>query len=136
MAEVLSIKEGSRLLKVEKIFTADDDPVIVVNTFIPEWIMGDQFDETLKNAMLTEPLFTFLNNRCGQRLKNMHTEFWPDTLKGCGLELENFSSDTPVLVMNHTAYNYDEEPIYLSNQIQLGNRMRYSLIRYMEDNNQ
>jgi GntR family transcriptional regulator len=136
MAEVLSVKEGSRLLKVEKIFTADDDPVIIVITFIPEWIMGDQFDEILKHPILTEPLFTFLNNRCGQRLKNMHTEFWADTLQGYGLELENFSSNTPILVMNHIAYNYEEDPIYLSNQIQLGNRMRYSLIRYMEGNSQ
>jgi GntR family transcriptional regulator len=134
MAEALSVKESSRLLKVEKIFTADDDPVIVVTTFIPEWVMGDQFNEILKQAKHTEPLFTFLNDRCGQRLKNMHTEFWPDTLQGYGLELENFSPNTPVLVMNHIAYNYDEDPIYLSNQIQLGNRMRYSLIRYMEGN--
>jgi len=136
MAEVLSLKEGSRLLKVEKIFTADDDPVIVVTTFIPEWILGSQFDEILKHPMLTEPLFAFLSNRCGQRLKNMHTEFWPDTLQGCGLQMENFGSNTPVLVMNHIAYNDDGDPIYLSNQIQLGNRMRYSLIRYLEGNSQ
>ena len=133
LSEALAIDVGTRVLKIIKIFTADETPVIHITSFLPEWILGDLFDNVYQDPSLTEPLFEFFPEKCDQQLKNMHTEFWPDTLGGSGISLPKINPETPVLIMNHIAYNETENPIYLSKQIQLGNRMRYSVIRTMEN---
>jgi DNA-binding GntR family transcriptional regulator len=134
MSDLLSIKIDSRLLHTEKHFSADDELVIIAQTFIPEWVLGDLFEQILNNnAEVTEPLLEFLENKCAQKIKNMHSSFWPDTIRGCGIKLSDFDPSTPVLVMENVAYNYDEIPIITTNQIQIGKRMSYNIIRQMEN---
>lgn len=136
LAEKLSVEEGSRLLRLVKTFTADGHTAILTTTSYPEWVLGDCFDQVLADPVITEPLLSFLNTSCGQRIKNMITVFWPDTARGCGLSRKGLDPMTPVLVMNHTAYNFDEVPILATSQIQLGNMMKFTLIRQSDESSQ
>jgi len=132
MSEILLIDEGTKLLFSEKHFMANDELLIIVKSFLPEWVLGARFDQILADPTFLEPLFVFLEEQCNQRIRNMHTTFWPDTIMGLSIDIPNLDKQTPVLIMDHVAYNLDETPIYYSNQIQIGNRMQYNLIRHME----
>jgi GntR family transcriptional regulator len=129
MAGDLSVPVGSRLLRLDKTFTADGDPVILATAHIPEKVIANCLDEALAHPEITEPLMEFLADNCGRPVKGMVSEFWPDTLAGCGLEVDKFDPGTPVLVLNNVAYDNEEIPILLTNQVQIGNRMRYNLVR-------
>jgi GntR family transcriptional regulator len=133
LAESLSVNEGDRLIEIKSTFTADGNPAILATTHIPEWLLGDDFGHILADPEITEPFLDFLKTRCNQKVMNMVTVFWPDTLKGCEISLAGQDPTTAVLVMNHIAYNADEMPIFASSQIHIGNIMKYTVIRQGED---
>ena len=133
LAESLSVNEGDRLMEIKSSFTADGNPAILATTNIPEWLLGDNIDQILADPGITEPFLDFLKTRCNQKVMNMVTVFWPDTLKGCEITLDGYDPTTAVLVMNHIAYNADEVPIFASSQAHIGNIMKYTVIRQGED---
>jgi len=129
----LGIEEGSRLLRIHKIFTADGAPLIYVNTSLPAWILANQFDAVLENPDLTEPLFAFIEKGCGRKVENMVSTFWPDTVKGCIAEsvIDIFDQplEAPVLRMNYIAYAEDDTPLFESHQAYLAGFMKFTLLR-------
>ena len=120
-------------MEIKSSFTADGNPAILATTTIPEWLLGDHFDQVLADPGITEPFLDFLKTRCSQKVMNMVTVFWPDTLTGCEITLDGYDPATAVLVMNHIAYNADEVPIFASSQAHLGSIMKYTVIRQGED---
>lgn len=129
----LGIETGSQLAMLEKIFTADGEPLIIVTTSIPRWVLGDSFDDVIAQPQLSEPLFDFLENRCSQRTSYMVASFWPDTAGECGVPIEGADAATPVLMMDYVAYNDNEDPIFHSLQTYIGKRMRFNLIRRRDE---
>lgn len=129
LAAALSIKSDSRLLQLNKVFSADDEPLIYVKTSIPEWMVQDCVEAILEEPGITEPLFTFLDDNCGQRVENMITRFWPDTVQDCPIDIDNFEPGTPVLMMDYVAYSEEGIAIYHSLQAYIGRRIKFDLIR-------
>jgi len=132
-AAALEIAASSRLLRLEKVFTADGDPVIYVTTWIAEWTIGDHLDDALARPEITEPLFEFLEGICGHRVENSICTFWPDTVQDGAIANVNVDSNMPVLVMDYIAFNDQDAPLYRSLQTYIGNKMRFSLIRRRDE---
>ena len=61
--------EGSDILRVAKVFTADEEPIIYVINLIPHRTLGDGlFTEVQRRPELTEPIYAFLEETCGHRV--------------------------------------------------------------------
>ena len=84
---------------------------------------------TLENPDMTEPLFDFLEEHCGQPTVNMVASFWPDNVQESELAIEGLAPNTPILMMDYVAYNDEEIPIFHSLQAYIGKRMKFNLIR-------
>jgi GntR family transcriptional regulator len=129
LARSLSVDVGSRLLRLNKVFSADGEPLIYVETLIPELMVADCLAAVLENPDITEPMFAFLEDRCGQRVENAISTFWPDTVRDCGMDIGDFDPGTPVLMMDYIAYSNEGTPIWHSLQSYIGGRMKFNLIR-------
>ncbi len=132
-ASALEIDPGSRVLRLEKVFTANGDPVIYVITWIAEWTLGEHIGDAIARPEITEPLFEFLEGTCGQRVENSVCKFWPGAVEDGAITEVNFDRKMPVLVMDYVAFNGQEEPLYRSYQTYFGNKMRFSLIRRRDE---
>jgi DNA-binding GntR family transcriptional regulator len=61
------LKDGSKLLEIEKVFLADGDPIIYCINHIPDWVFGEAYSaEAVVEPGLTEPILDFLEMKCGQ----------------------------------------------------------------------
>jgi GntR family transcriptional regulator len=132
-AAALEIDPGRRVLRLEKVFTANGDPVIAVTTWIADWTLGDHIGDAIARPEITEPLFEFLERTCGQRVENSVCKFWPDAVEDGAITDVTFDSKIPVLVMDYVAFNGQEEPLYRSYQTYFGNKMRFTLIRRRDE---
>jgi GntR family transcriptional regulator len=130
VAEALEIDPEGQVLRTHKVFTADDDPVIYCINCIPRWVFGNGLVETVDaKPELTEPLYSFMEERCGQRTEYHIARFRSDTAENCdtpGLILE---PGTPVLVMEEVGYNAQERPLWHSFVYFPGNFFTFEAIR-------
>ncbi len=132
MAKRLRIEPGGKVLRVRKVFTADDDPIIYCVNHIPAWVYQDCFSSTdAVQPGITEPIFEFLEQRCDQRVKYYIASVRAEIMKDCDLQDSLLSCDAfaPVLVIDEVGYNFDETPVHHSIEYHPGNRMRFELVR-------
>jgi len=126
------ITPADMLLEIEKVFLADDDPIIYCINHIPKWVFQDTFpgDEVFKPG-LTEPILEFLEQKCGQSIAYYVSSVRADILKNCNIPkvFKKLDPLTPVLVIDEIGYNRDERPVHQSIEFHPGNRMNFKLIR-------
>lgn len=130
LAQKLKIKPDEQIVDLQKVFTADSEPVIFCSNIIPQWVLkGSLFHEVLQQPSITEPIFDFLANDCGEALSFYISTIRLDEMNNCPIQLEEFSPTTPALVIDEVGYNVQEKPIMLSIHFYPGNHMKFELIR-------
>jgi GntR family transcriptional regulator len=132
--QALSFKltPGDKLLEIEKVFLADDDPIIYCINHFPQWVFQDAFPgDKVFQPGLTEPILEFLEQKCGQSIAYYVSSVRADILKNCNIPVVFKKVDplTPVLVIDEIGYNRDEQPVHQSIEFHPGNRMNFKLIR-------
>jgi GntR family transcriptional regulator len=132
MLDVLQLPSGSLVLDQRKIFTADDDPFIYVINHIPVWVFEDAIshEEALKPD-LTDPFVEFFELTCRQKISHFVLTVRADIYENIDppTELVNDGPHTPVLVVDETGFNEDDQPIVHSREFHPGNWMTFQLIR-------
>ncbi len=135
IAEALSIDEGDQVLRTRKIFTADGGPVIYSINSIPQWVIGDELAcEVADRPEMIEPLYEFLEERCGQRTEYHIARIRPDIAENCDTQGWDVDPTIPVLVMHEVGYNSAERPLWHSFVFFPGNFFRFEVIRHREPN--
>ena len=133
MAQTLHLTQGQRVLIVEKLFYADDAPIIYCVNYIPSWVFEDEFtDEEVVQVDLIEPDFiNFFEEKCHQPIHVFISEVHADILKNCDIPrlFPNKAPITPVLVISEIGYNEQDRPILQSIEYQPSSRMKFKLIR-------
>lgn len=131
-AEMLALDAGEELLSVAKVFTADGEPIIFVRNLIPRKVIRYELSaEELLRPGLTEPLFQFLEEACGQ-----HVEYYIASVQitraskfghaDLGIEI---NPDGPALLIDEVAHNRDEKPILRELEFYFDPRIRFDLVR-------
>lgn len=70
LSEALDVPVGSNILEIQKIFTADGNPIILFVNYIPEWVYEDCLSsEEAMEPGATEPFFEFFAGNCNHRVK-------------------------------------------------------------------
>jgi GntR family transcriptional regulator len=129
-AERLKISPAEKIVELQKVFTADGEPVILCSNILPEWVLkGSLFEQVLSQPSITEPVFEFLAEGCGEPLSFYISTLRLDVMGNCSIRLKEFTHTTPALVIDEVGYNYQEKPIMLSIHFYPGNRMKFELIR-------
>jgi GntR family transcriptional regulator len=132
-ADALQIEPASRVLRAEKIFFADGEPVIYCVNTIPIWVFSDGIVKEIdQEPEITEPLFDFLEIRCGQRVDYHIASIQASTVAACDFPDMPQAPNTPVLVIEEVGYNADEHPVWHSYEFYPGNHMSFDLIRYRD----
>jgi len=118
------------LLQLKKVFTADGEPVICCVNTLPPWVAHTEIvKEIFADQSRTEPIFEFLEKRCGQPLRYYVATIRPDVMRNCPVPTTLFDPDTLALVIDEMGYNAHEQPIMHSLHYYPGSRMSFELIR-------
>ncbi len=130
--EALRLEPGALALHVSKGFTADGEPLAYTLNVIPVWVFAGRLrEEEALQPGVTEPLFEFLEQRCGQHLDYYHAALRPELARNIHIEGLATPLDPllPVLVMEEVGYNDDEQAVIYEEEYLLGRRMKFDLIR-------
>lgn len=128
----LNLNKDQRVLEVHKVFTADGEPVIYSQNYIPEGVYKNGFtDEEVLKPKSTEPFFGFFRDKCGHELEyyisevivGLSTDF-PEISEPMGLD-----ACLPMLVIDEVGYDRDNYPVNYAIEYLLGNEMSFSLTR-------
>jgi GntR family transcriptional regulator len=128
----LKLSESDKLLKIEKVFLADGDPIIYCINYIPQWVYKNTFpEEQVFTPGFTEPILEFLEHKCGQPISYYVSSVKADILKNCNIPqvFKKLDPLTPLLIINEVGYNHHEQPVHQSIEFHPGNRMDFKLIR-------
>lgn len=128
----LQLEEGMQVLRVEKIFLADGNPIIYCINHIPTWVFEDIYQpEEVVGPGITEPFLEFFEKKCYQRVAYYIASVKSDLLRNCCPPRLFQKSDplTPVLVISNIGFNHDDRPFHQSIEFHPGNQMDFKLIR-------
>jgi GntR family transcriptional regulator len=130
LTERLKINSDEEIIELRKVFTADGEPVIFCSNILPKWVLkGSLFLEVLRQPSMTEPIFDFLANRCGEGLSFYISTFRLDSMGNCPIKTKEFLPTVPALVIDEVGYNNQEKPIMISVHFYPGNHMKFELVR-------
>jgi GntR family transcriptional regulator len=128
----LEIEAGSQALRIEKIWTADEQPIIYIINHIPLWVFENIFSsEEITQPGLTEPFFEFLETECNTPVDHLTSSLTPCTVESCDLpnEFSNYSPSTPVLLIEDVGFTSEGKPVFHSFEHLLGPASKFELIR-------
>jgi GntR family transcriptional regulator len=136
LAKTLDIPMRSKVLNVHKVFTADDDPIILFINYIPEWVYKDQLtDEKAVEPGITEPFFEFFAEKCERPVRYLTSIVRPETVQNCELpEVFEFDRpDTSLLVIEDVGYDKDDMPLFKSIEHLIKEASNLHIIRRVEN---
>lgn len=132
LAKTLQLEAGSQVLKIRKIFTADEEPIIYVVNHIPLWVFENILTpEQALDPRLTEKFMDFFEGVCQQRISHFVSTLKAEVLVNLEVPeiLINEGPNTPVLIINEIGYNEDDRPVVSSREVHPGSRMTFRMLR-------
>lgn len=128
--ERLDVPEGSPIVRVTKVFTADGDPVIYVVNLIPHRILGDGlFSEVQRRPELTEPIYTFFEETCGHRIDYHIATLAAILARDSEAPIPGIDPITPLLTMSSIGHDRDGCPVFESRSTYPDPRLQLKLLR-------
>lgn len=136
VAKKLGVKVGSPILHLHKVFTADEEPIILFVNYIPASFFQDCLttEQALKPGV-TEPFFEFFTNQGGRSVKYLTSVITPEIVRNCELP-DVFKFDDPcttLLVIEDIGYDKDDNPVFLSIEYLVGEAKSFHVIRHVEN---
>lgn len=129
-AQDIEVAEGSPIIKIETVFSADGTPVIYAVNTIPEWVLGKELEDRLiQSPEICEPFIYFMNNYCNQEIAYNHASLWADTVRHFDMDIHEFDANISILVVNSIGYNPDNRPIFKSLTAYPDKRVKFKIER-------
>ena len=113
----LDIDVESPSLRLEKIWTADGQPIIHNVSHIGVWVFDGNFiQDEITQPGLTEPFFLFLKQRCNVRVDYLTSYIFPEIINHCDLpeEFSAIAANTPGLVVEDVGFTVEGRPVFHS----------------------
>ncbi len=128
----LALEQDQKLLEVHKVFTADGEPVIYSQNYIPAWVYQKVLtDEQAAAPGSTEPFFAFYRDICKCELSYYLSEVFVGMPLDYPIIIEpmKVEENTPILVIDEVGYDSQDRPANYAIEYLPGNRMHFSLVR-------
>ena len=132
IADLLEMETGDQALRVEKLWTADGQPIVYIINHLPLSIFDDRFSrEDLLKAGFTEPLFWFLRQKCNLPVDHLTSCITPEIVEACPLpeQFSDYEKNTPLLVIKDVGFTAAAQPVFHSQEHLLGPAKRFETIR-------
>ena len=132
IANKLEINMNGHSLYIEKLWTADDHPIIYIANHILLWVFeGILSRDELTKAGLTEPFFQFFSQVCRTPIDHLASSISPTILEECNLpkEFSEYAPNTPALIIEDVGFTHDGRPVFHSVEHLLGVASKFETIR-------
>jgi GntR family transcriptional regulator len=133
--EVLDLSPDQKVVYLEKIFTADEKPLILFKNYYPFWVFENHLAaEEVMEPGITEPFFKFFAEKCNRPVSYLASIIHPEIVKNYTLPEEfNFmAADTLFLVVKDVGYDVENIPLFLSIEHLFEDTSRFNVIRRVE----
>ena len=128
----LQLSGDEEVLKINKVFTANGDPIIFVTNHIPFWLLKDKISpqQALKPDF-TKDLKSFFEVICDQRVSYFISQVRADLFENINAPnlMDFYKPQTPTLIIDQIGYNKTDRPIISTIEFHPGNRMTFNMIR-------
>ena len=125
--EKLSLQPNSEVLSTANVFLADGIPVIYCLDVLPASLVTQAY----LDVELQGPVYTFLENRCGQRVDYNITEVVPIVADARLSKLLGCQVGDPLHYFEEIGYNADDNPILYSEEYYRPEFFSFKVIRKM-----
>jgi GntR family transcriptional regulator len=125
LAAALNILEEETVLRIEKLFLENRQPVILVRNYIPVDLITRQY----KKKDLKEPVFEFITRFTNQHLSYYLSELAPILSDAKLNEILRLSAPAPLISLEEVGYNELNEPILKASSFFRDDLLRLRLIR-------
>lgn len=122
---ILGLDPGEEVTILRKLFSEDSEPVIFTENHIP----GRFVPQELEEEQLTLPIYELVEVCCQQTLNYYLSEVVPMVADEELAQLLNVKINTPLLALEETGYNDDNEPILWARSIFRDDLVRFRMIR-------
>lgn len=131
-SSLMEVPLGSDYLEVQKLFTADDRPIILYLNRYPTWLFSGAFSmDDAKLPGVTEPPDRFLWDNLGIRLTRFNSTIWPDIAANLDLQEVFLFEDpcTPLLIIEDIGFDLEGRKVFYSLEHLVGDAARYEINR-------
>ena len=125
IAKQLRIPEGTPVIRVSRLCTADGKPAIYCEDVLEKALAKDSY--TLKDLKL--PIFYFLQQFCGVYPYMDLTDLRPVTADAALAEIFQVPVGTPLLNMDEVDFDIDGNPVFCSNEYFIDGIFRHTVMR-------
>lgn len=130
--ELLNMEPGSSALRVEKLWTADGQPIVYIINQIPMQLLEKYFDQKeILGPGFTEPLFWFLRQKCKSPVDHLTSCLTPEVVKNCDLpgDFSEHDPDSPLMIIEDVGFTAEGSPVFHSLEHLLGPARKFETIR-------
>jgi GntR family transcriptional regulator len=131
-SSLMEVPLGSDYLEVHKLFTADDQPIILYINRYPAWLFTDAFSmEDATPPGMTEPPEGFLAKHLGIKLVRFNSTIRPDIAANLNLQKVFLLEDpcTPLLIVEDIGFDTEGRKVFYSLEHLAGDAARYEINR-------
>jgi GntR family transcriptional regulator len=128
----LNLTEEDKVIRIEKVFTANQDPIIYVINHLPYWLIHNKAtDKQVLTPDFTRNFRQFFEETCAQKVSYFISQVRADIFRNISApEMMNvYQGDTPTLIIDQIGFNQQEQPIISTIEYHPGNWMTFNLIR-------
>ena len=125
IAQQLQIPEGSPIIRVSRVCTADGKPAIYCEDVIDKTLIRSDYTE----KDLQQPIFHFLQEFCGVFAYLDLTDMRPVVADAALAEIFGVPEGTPLLNMDEVDYDIDGKPVFCSNEYFADGIFRHTVLR-------
>ncbi|RLC99151.1 MAG: hypothetical protein DRI65_17535 [Chloroflexota bacterium] len=128
----LQLNKGEKVLVINKVFTANQDPIIYVINHIPYWLLKNKVSH--KQALapdFTRDFKEFFEAICDQQVSYFISQVRADLFENISPPevMSVYQPQTSTLIIDQIGYNSAERPIISTTEYHPGNWMTFNIIR-------
>ncbi len=132
IAEQLELTPEETMLRILKVFTANQDPIIFVINHIPAWIFENKITpEEALDPDLTKHFRIFFEETCQQEVSYFISQVRAEIFQNIKAPpmMDHYTGTTPTLIIDQLGYNKHDRPLVHSREFHPGNWMTFNIIR-------
>ena len=128
IAEELGILAEDNIIEIQKLWLADNKPVILATDVIPM----NLFKKAMPPSIEPVPIFNILNEYCNENVYYNVTEVWAEKagdVKPEICDMMQVETNMPMIIIKDIGFNKNNVPILYSHEVYRSGVMRFSLVR-------
>ncbi|MGQ9625340.1 MAG: GntR family transcriptional regulator [Anaerolineae bacterium] len=123
VAEKLNLKPGSKVIKIERRRFINDEPILLVTTYIPY----EACPELLNEDLTKQSLYALLEEKYGLEIVRGHRTLEAVAANEYEARLLNIEEKAPLVLLHSVSYLRDGRPIEYYHAVHRGDRSRFEV---------